>query len=79
MADKWEEARYVLNVSRTLPDTEYRPMYKGIAKGRLRPVFFYPKYVDFPTKYAIIVHEGDELPNLYVVAFLSNTRQTAFL
>ncbi len=62
MADKWEAARYMLNIGKAIPDTEYRPMYYTIVKGKKRPVFLYPEYVDFPVKYAIVVHKGDVLP-----------------
>ncbi|MCP8308923.1 MAG: hypothetical protein H3Z54_09560 [archaeon] len=62
MADKWESARYLLNIGKVMPDTEYRPMYHGVVKRKIRPVFLYPEYVDFPVKYAVIVKKGDELP-----------------
>ncbi|MGQ9468455.1 MAG: hypothetical protein ACUVTD_01300 [Nitrososphaerales archaeon] len=47
MADKWETARYLLNISKVIPDTEYRPMYIGIVKRACRHVFLYLEYVDF--------------------------------
>lgn len=62
MGDKWETARYVLNIGRSVPDTEYRPMYYGIIRRARRPVFLYPEYVNFPVKYAAVIHKGESLP-----------------
>ncbi|MGQ9469155.1 MAG: hypothetical protein ACUVTD_04935 [Nitrososphaerales archaeon] len=72
MADKWETARYLLNISKVTSGIEYRPMYHGVVERAIKPVFLYPEYVDFPIAYDLVVHKEDVLLNLYDVFFLSN-------
>lgn len=60
--DKREAAMYVLNAPIGIPDTEYRPHYRGLIGRVVRNLFLHPEYIDFPLRYGVVVKEGEPLP-----------------